>query len=78
MQENNFFIMFKKSMRKHIFKTFNIFSIYKKNIQNMLGYWPYAAHKKTFFLYFFVKTQISRKIFTYSKIHKKLKTINLK
>jgi hypothetical protein len=77
MQENKFFV-FKKSMRKHIFKTSNIFCIYKKSIQNMLGYWPYAAHKKTFFLYFFVQTQTSSKIFTYSKIRKKLKTISLK
>ena len=45
MQENNFF--FKKSMRKHIFKTFNIFYI-KRNIQNMLEYWPYATHKNIF------------------------------
>jgi len=49
MQENNFFVVFKKSMRKHIFKTSNIF-VYIKKIQNMLGYWPYATHKKTFFL----------------------------
>jgi len=31
------FVVFKKSMRKHIFETSNIF-LYKKNIQNMLGY----------------------------------------
>jgi len=58
MQENNF-VMFKKSMRKHIFETSNIFCIYKKNIQNMLGYWPYATHKKTF-KFFFIETQASQ------------------
>jgi len=26
----------------------------------MLGYWPYATHKKTFSLYFFIKTQTSQ------------------
>jgi len=50
MQENNF-VVFKKSMRKHIFKTSHIFFLYKRNVQNMLGYWPYATHKKTFFWY---------------------------
>ena len=42
MQENN--------MRKHIFKTSNILFIYKKNIQNMLEYWPYAWKQNIFFL----------------------------
>ena len=36
-------------MRKHIFKTSNIFFIYKKNIQNMLEYWPYAWKQNIFF-----------------------------
>jgi len=45
-------------MRKHIFKTLNIFCI-KKSVQNMLGYWPYATHKKTFF-YIFVETPTSQ------------------
>ena len=46
----------------------------------MLGYWPYATHKKTFFFQNMndTITQTSQKIFTYSKIHKKLKTIHLK
>jgi hypothetical protein len=44
-------------MRKHIFKTSNIyFFIYKKDVQNMLGYWPYATHTKKHFLYFLSKT----------------------
>ena len=37
-------------MRKHIFKTSNIFCI-KKSVQNMLGYWPYATHKNFFFFF---------------------------
>ena len=51
--------MFKKSMRKHIFKTSNIcfFYIYKKNVQNMLGYWPYTTHKNIFFIFSLSKTQ---------------------
>ena len=53
------FVVFKKSMRKHIFKTSNIFCIKKESIQNMLGYWPYAIHKKTFF-YIFVETSTSQ------------------
>ena len=46
------FVVFKKSMRKHIFKTSNIF--YLKNVQNMLEYWSYATHKKTFILYIYI------------------------
>ena len=43
MQENNFCVVFKKSMRKHIFKNFKyLFFLYKKNIKNMLEYWPYT------------------------------------
>jgi len=53
MQENKFFVVFKKSMRKHNFKTSNICFFFKEEIQNMLGYWPYATQKT--FLYFFVK-----------------------
>jgi hypothetical protein len=63
---------------ENTFSKLPIFFYTKKNVQNMLGYWPYAAHKKLFFYIFFVKRQTSQKIFTYSKIHKKLKTINLK
>jgi hypothetical protein len=59
MQENNF-LVFKKSMRKHIFKTSNIFCI-KKSIQNMLGYWPYATHKKTNFDIYVYLPQLRRK-----------------
>jgi hypothetical protein len=37
-------------MRKHIFKTSNIcFFIRKINVQNILRYWSYATHRKTFF-----------------------------
>jgi hypothetical protein len=38
--------------------------IYKKSIQNMLGYWLYATHKKIFFYIFFLlkKTQVSQLI----------------
>jgi hypothetical protein len=38
---------------RHIFETSNIFCI-KKNVQNMLGYWPYATHKKTFLIYMYI------------------------
>jgi hypothetical protein len=67
-------------MRKHIFKTSNIFLyLKKKSIQNMLGYWLYATHKKIFFQNMNnTITQQSQKIFTYSKIRRKLKTIHLK
>jgi hypothetical protein len=30
MQENNFFVVFKKSMQKHVFETLNICFFYKK------------------------------------------------
>ena len=42
-------------MQKHTFEASNIYIFFKKNIQNMLEYWPYAARKKTFFFlqYFF-------------------------
>ena len=55
MQENKFFVVFKKSIRKHIFKNFKCFFlyIYKKNVQNMLEYWSYATHKKFFYIYIF-------------------------
>ena len=50
--KKNVFVLYKKSMWKNIFKTSNIFFIYKKkNVQNMLGYWLYLAHKKTFFIF---------------------------
>jgi len=45
----------------------------------MLGYWLYATHKKIFFQNMNnTITQQSQKIFTYSKIRRKLKTIHLK
>ena len=54
MQENNFCVVFKKSMRKHIFKNFKyLFFLYKKNIKNMLEYWPYTIN---FFFYFYQNT----------------------
>jgi len=61
MQENKFFIVFKKSMQKHIFKTSNIFFIYK-NVQNILEYWPYATDKNIFYIFLSEKTQTSRLI----------------
>jgi hypothetical protein len=61
MQENNFFFfVFKKSMQKHIFETSNICFFNKKNVKNMLGYWPYATRKNIFYIYFFIKTQASQ------------------
>ena len=62
MQENNIFFVFKKSMLKHIFfQTSNIYFFRKRNVQNMLGYQPYATQKKN--LYFFLsKTQASQLI----------------
>jgi hypothetical protein len=63
MQKSNFFVVFKKSMQKQIFKTSNICFFYiKKKIQNMLGYWSYATHTKTFFIFSLSKTQTSRLI----------------
>ena len=61
MQENNFCVVFKKSMRKHIFETSNIcFFIYKKNIKNMLGYWS-MQHAKIFFIFFYQNASITKK-----------------
>jgi hypothetical protein len=57
------FVVFKKSMRKHIFKTSNIF--YLKNVQNMLEYWSYATHKKTFILYMYMYMYVCMYIYIY-------------
>jgi len=80
MQENNFCVVFKKSMRKHIFETSNIcFFIYKKNIKNMLGYWS-MQHAKIFFIFFYQNASITKKkkkqaIHIHSKICKRPKTL---
>jgi hypothetical protein len=55
------FFLFKKSMRKHVFKTSNIFCI-KSNVQKMLGYWPYATHKNIFYIFLSKKAQASQLI----------------
>jgi len=61
MQKNNF-VVFKKSMRKHIFENFQYIFLYKKkNVQNMLGYWLYATHKKTNFDIYVYLPQLRRK-----------------
>jgi hypothetical protein len=43
------FVVFKKSMRKHIFETSNICFLDKTNVKTMLGYWPYAWKQNIFF-----------------------------
>ena len=70
MQENKFFVVFKKSMRKHVrnFKCF-IYIYIKKNVQNMLEYWPYATHKKTFFCFFQTHTHTHTYIYIYIYIY---------
>ena len=49
MQENKFCFLFKKFMRKHIFKTSNIFLYIKEECSKHVGYWSYATYKKTNF-----------------------------
>ena len=40
-------------MLKHIFfEILNIYFFRKRNVQNMLGYWPYATPKRIFFFVF--------------------------
>ena len=85
MQENNF-LVFKKSMRKHIFKTSNIF-VHKKCSKTCKGIGRMQHTKKNIFLYFFIENTSNaikhkRKItikaksrHIYSKIYNKLKAI---
>jgi hypothetical protein len=61
-------------MRKHIFETSNIF-LYKKNVQNMLEYWPYAAHNKTFFYIFLSKRKHHEKYSPILKFARSLKQL---
>jgi len=85
MQEKQF-LVFKKSMRKHIFETPNVFFLYiKKSVQNMLGYWPYATHKKIFYLFFFcenanitIRHTPKWKVASLHSYYKKLETIRNK
>ena len=45
---------------ENTFSKLQIFVFFiKQNVQNILGYWPYATHKKIF-LYIFVETQTSQ------------------
>jgi len=82
MQENNF-LVFKKSMRKHIFKTSNIF-VHKKCFKTCKGIGRMQHTKKTFFLSKTQATQLNTKEkiaikaksrHIYSKIYNKLKAI---
>jgi len=52
MQENNFFVVFKKSMQKHVFETSNICFFIKKNV------WVVVicnTQENIFIFFFFVK-----------------------
>ena len=62
MQEKQFLLCLRNPCENTFFKTSNIFCIYKKDIRNMLGYWPYATHKKYFYIFFCQKTQASQLI----------------
>ena len=46
MQENNLCL---RNLCENTLSKLPIFFVYKKNIQNMLEYWPYATRKKIFF-----------------------------
>ena len=46
MKENNLCL---RNLCENTLSKLPIFFVYKKNIQNMLEYWPYATRKKTFF-----------------------------
>ena len=55
MQENNWCL---RNLCENTLSKLPIL-FYKKNIQNMLEYWPYATRKKTFFfvnIFFFDET----------------------
>ena len=57
----------------------------KKSVQNMLGYWPYATHKKIFFFIFFcqnanitIRYTPKWKVASHHLYYKKLETIRNK
>ena len=57
---------------KTYFQNFQYFLYKKKSVQNMLGYWPYATHKKTNFdiyiyIYIYVYLPQLRRKTRYSK-----------
>ena len=69
--------MFKKSMRKHIFQNFQFF-LYKKNVQNILEYWPYAnTHKKNIFFIFSLSNIQTLHLITIKKKHMLIKFLRL-
>jgi hypothetical protein len=57
------FVVFKKSMRKHIFETSNICFLDKTNVKTMLGYWPYAGKQSIFFILYFLMSRRKPGIF---------------
>jgi len=46
---------------ENTFSKLPIFFVYKKGIKKMLGYWPYATHKKTNFDIYVYLPQLRRK-----------------
>jgi hypothetical protein len=45
-------------MQKYIFQNFKYFFL-REEIQNMLGYWPYAINKNIFYIFFAKNTNIT-------------------
>jgi len=84
MQENIFFFL--RNPCKNTFLKFQIFVFLIKNVKNMLGYWPYATHKKNIMFCQNTNNTIKSSIIIketsrthlYFKIHCKLKTIQIK
>jgi hypothetical protein len=60
MQENNFFCVSEIHAKTNFLLKLGIF-VFKKNIQNMLGCWPYATHKKNIFLDIYIYTHTKKK-----------------
>ena len=52
--KKNDFVVFKKSMRKHIFETSNICFLDKRR-KKMLEYWPYAWKQNIFYFFDILK-----------------------